>query len=460
MSDDYRQRPYRSNESIARTGEARGTVSSGSDPLAELARLIGQTDPFGDAMKTSSRMAESTGTPQAAEWISPAAQPQTTPSYASNEFTFPPIETERTAPAQASGSHAYAQSHPSDLYQVEHDIPAYLTARGPGAAGGPPAYSQASPPFGAGHEDLYDDLPPPRRRIGVIAIAAIFGLAVVGTAGAFGYRSLFGGSGARVPPVITADKAPLKVVPKDASADKKAIADRVSDPSEKVVPREEKPVDISQKIVSAGPDVPVGPAAQAGPAPSMSMPAARGTGVLSSEPKRVQTIVIRPDGSEAQYPMASPMPPAAAMPPTQPTASRPSAPAPMASAPPHPAARAQAAAPLSLNPNAEPAPARPVRTASAAPTAVSAPTSASHGGYAVQVSSQRSEAEAKAAFHSLQGKYPGQLGGKSMFVHKVDLGAKGVYYRTMVGPFASASEAGDLCSGLKSAGGSCFVQRN
>jgi hypothetical protein len=78
----------------------------------------------------------------------------------------------------------------------------------------------------------------------------------------------------------------------------------------------------------------------------------------------------------------------------------------------------------------------------------------------VQVSSQKSEAEAKAAFHGLQGKYPQQLGSKPMFVHRVDLGAKGIYYRTMVGPFASAAEASELCSGLKSAGGSCIVQKN
>jgi cell division protein FtsN len=47
-----------------------------------------------------------------------------------------------------------------------------------------------------------------------------------------------------------------------------------------------------------------------------------------------------------------------------------------------------------------------------------------------------------------------------MFVYRVDLGSKGIYYRTMVGPYADASEATQLCSSLKSAGGSCIVQRN
>jgi hypothetical protein len=129
-------------------------------------------------------------------------------------------------------------------------------------------------------------------------------------------------------------------------------------------------------------------------------------------------------------------------------------------------ARAQtsANAPLSLSPTAEPAPRSPVRTANAVPTSLAAPAAApaqhASGGYAVQVSSQRSEAEARTAFHALQTKFAKQLGSQPMFVHKVDLGSKGIYYRTMVGPFASASEAAGLCSSLKSAGGSCLVQKN
>ena len=78
----------------------------------------------------------------------------------------------------------------------------------------------------------------------------------------------------------------------------------------------------------------------------------------------------------------------------------------------------------------------------------------------MQVTSQRSEADAQAAFRSLQAKYPNQLGGRQALIHKVELGDKGTYYRAMVGPFASANEAGELCSGLKAAGGQCLVQKN
>jgi cell division septation protein DedD len=118
---------------------------------------------------------------------------------------------------------------------------------------------------------------------------------------------------------------------------------------------------------------------------------------------------------------------------------------------------------LSLNPNAAPsraapapAPAAPARTASVAPQTAST----SGAGSYVQVSSQRSEGEAQAAFRSLQGKFPDQLGGRQPHIHKVELGAKGTYYRTMVGPFANAGEANQLCSSLKAAGGQCLVQKN
>jgi hypothetical protein len=76
------------------------------------------------------------------------------------------------------------------------------------------------------------------------------------------------------------------------------------------------------------------------------------------------------------------------------------------------------------------------------------------------VSSQRSEADAAAAFRALQGKYPSQLGGRQPIIRRADLGSKGIYYRAMVGPFASAGEASELCRSLKSAGGSCLIQKN
>jgi hypothetical protein len=82
------------------------------------------------------------------------------------------------------------------------------------------------------------------------------------------------------------------------------------------------------------------------------------------------------------------------------------------------------------------------------------------GAYAVQVASQRSAAEARASFRALRAKFPNQLGGHEPIVRRTDLGAKGIYYRAMVGPFASMEKAAGMCRTLKVAGCNCLVQRN
>lgn len=114
---------------------------------------------------------------------------------------------------------------------------------------------------------------------------------------------------------------------------------------------------------------------------------------------------------------------------------------------------------MSLSPQAA-APAAPTRTAAlnTAPQDI-APSSAT-GGYVVQISSQRSDADARASFKALQGKFPSVLGSRSPLIKKADLGDKGTYYRAMVGPFGSPEEAAQLCGSLKTAGGQCVVQRN
>ena len=78
----------------------------------------------------------------------------------------------------------------------------------------------------------------------------------------------------------------------------------------------------------------------------------------------------------------------------------------------------------------------------------------------VQISSQRSEADAQASYRAMQSKFPNVLGSRSASIRRADLGEKGIYYRALVGPFAAAEEAGQLCSSLRSAGGQCVVQRN
>jgi hypothetical protein len=372
---------------------------------------------------------------------------------------------------QAFSKQAFSSPPPSDdMYQVESGAPGYAAAPVQGYENDP--YQQGHSQFSAGQDDYYEEEPTSRKRVGILAIAAVFALAIVGTAGAFGYRAIFGSSSASgPPPVIKADTTPSKIVPASASQQpNKQITDRVNDKGtgERLVSREEQPVAITP---------------QADPAPQAAMPQSpapsSANGVVGgAEPKKVRTIAIRPDqgmSDAAQSASASAVPPVPA-PTSQPTpvrvipTSRPAAAAPpqrTANNPPpaeepEPAARpaapprAAANAPLSLNPNA--APPRAAAPAPAARTA-SLPPAASGGGYLVQVSSQRSEAEAQSAFASLQGKYPGQLGGKHAVIRKVELGEKGTYYRAMV-PAGDAAQANQICSGIKAAGGSCLVQKN
>ena len=139
-----------------------------------------------------------------------------------------------------------------------------------------------------------------------MAIAAVFALAVIGTAGAFGYRALFGGPRGLLspPPVIKADTAPSKIVPAAASkTPNKLITDRVADHAqdEKLVSREEKPVEIKSAEIKANPAIDAIPLPQGGVAPQP----APGSGVISTEPKKVHTIAIHPDqpGTGANQPM-------------------------------------------------------------------------------------------------------------------------------------------------------------
>jgi hypothetical protein len=85
---------------------------------------------------------------------------------------------------------------------------------------------------------------------------------------------------------------------------------------------------------------------------------------------------------------------------------------------------------------------------------------ASNGSYVVQVSSQKTPADAQAAFQSLQRKYASVIGGMKPSIRKVDLPERGTYYRVRVGSWASSTEAAAFCAKLKAAGGDCVIARN
>ena len=422
MADEQTQRSYRLNDPVARRAPIANPGST-SDPLAELARLIGQADPFAEFGRGNVRRAAAPP---------PPAPPPAMRSFDANDYfgsaTAPdahPVALEAPPPPAPPPTQPRQPYAAGDLYPAAAESAGHPAADVVGFA--PDPYHPSNDQFESEEDHFYEDAPNSKSRMGILAIAAVFALAVLGTAGAFGYRAVFGTSRSSTPPpVIKADTAPSKIMPATASkAPSKLITDRVTDHDEKLVSREEKPVAI--KII---PPVAGMPAAQASAPPDAAQPAT-GNGIISGEPKKIHTIAIRPDqlGAGGSQPAAAPQPPQ---------------PQPQAQMAPQPPARP--AAPLAR------------AATSAVPPAPAA--TALGGGYAVQVSSQRSEAEAQASFRSLQAKFPKQLGGRQASIHRVELGAKGTYYRAMVGPFANASEASELCSGLKAAGGQCLIQRN
>ena len=100
------------------------------------------------------------------------------------------------------------------------------------------------------------------------------------------------------------------------------------------------------------------------------------------------------------------------------------------------------------------------REVQTSPTSIARATPSAGGGSYAQVTSRRTEGEAQTEFRALQAKFPTQLSGREPVIRRADLGEKGIYYRALVGPFASTEEAAQLCSSLKAAGQNCIVQRN
>jgi hypothetical protein len=387
-----------------------------------------------------------------------------------------------------------------------------------------PGYAEPS------EEDAHDDRrarlhAPPSGRRPLVLVGGVLGVVIVGAIGFFAISG-FNGGGDAAPPVIAADPGPVKVRPESpggsatATEQSKLIYDRVGNdaPDTALAPDrtvttvtrpEAQQTEASREISRIILPDPADPAMTDEPLPD-SESAAVG-------PKRVRTVVVRPDGTIVSS-TAAPAAPAAALEPApsvaasptpqstspaaapreiaaapaaRPVADRPTAPAisdepadlgfagddwesgdplpaeePVAAAPSRPAAEATPSAqkstgPISLLPKSGDAASEPARVAAVEP-APEKPTTApaATGSYFVQVSSQRTEAAALAAYREVQRRFPSVLGDREPDIQRADLGSRGVYYRARVSPGLSASAANSLCASLKSAGGDCIVTQN
>jgi hypothetical protein len=505
MADDNIVRSYRSSGPARRvnapaesrdaesTDSASGDDATRSDPLAELARLIGQSDPFADSGQNGGQdrgrnsaqaaAARPQGEFAASDWRRTAAAlaresmrspPLADPRHEEADPALSAADPYRTAPDDrfAQPARHATLDDERDASTRYRDEP-HFSEDGEEPRNAPPAEAQQ-----AGDENyffdgevqaddrFYDDPPRVRRGNGLITAVVLVGCAMLGTAGAYGYRTYYTGTRPADAPIISADPTPSKLVPAAATADAQAgkSGERVT--NERIVPRQEEPVTLpdanNPRVVQPAFTSPPG----AKPPSPQAAQAAAVPGNLSTEPKKIRTVAIKPDGSDAvARPLSNP-----GSPPTQVSAALPPATTHPASKPvPQPARNN--GGPLSLEPRPQAGDAAAssyqpaVREYAAAPppTAprLASASAAATGAYVVQISSQKSETDAQASIRSLQAKYPKELGDRDATVRRADLGpTMGVVYRVMVGPFGSKSEADQFCSGYKAAGGQCIVPKN
>lgn len=487
--------------------------------MAELARLIGQTDPFAAQGQPTARppaaparsyreddyrrdddqqdYAEQAPPPGPPSWMRRAnVQPQPAPApepdypvsvspvhplhrysakpavpepdvhqpqaYQDQGFQDQPYQQHGQAYQEQAYQEPYAQPDPSrydDALYGRLETGEQDYQREPAYPDDPYAYQSDYP-----EEEVEE---PRKRRGGMMTVAAILALAVVGTGAAFAYKTYIGSPRSGEPPIIKADNTPTKIVPAPTDSAAK-VPDRMvsGDGTEKIVPREEVPVDVNAR--AGGPRVVFPPLNQnanppsvASVSPSAVPPPSAGpsNGTLpNNSPRPVRTVAVKGDQTDSAVPQSAAAKPTIAAP--KPVAA-PAPPPPAAPRNPPTSANASVNQPLSLAPQSGATAEPPQRMAATNPTQI-APSS-SGGGYIVQVSSQQSEDSAAASYRVLQSKYGSVLGSRSPVIKRVDLTdkGKGIVYRAFAGPYASAEEATQACNSLKSAGlSACFVQRN
>jgi hypothetical protein len=534
------------------------------DPLAELARIAQSGSDWATPRPISGSAAQAPNPAPAVSAVDALeALLRMDPPVKAPPPSFAPLPPRRIEPELAP---ATPQPEPSLLDFAEAPPPATEPAGaypqaplyGAAAAEAEPIYAPEGqlPPHDAA---FLQEEPQPRSRTGLKLAMALMGVAAIGIGGVFVWRgndSLPGSGGPRTPPLIKASGEPNKVAPQNPggmevpNANQEVFAGSKTPagpagPS-KVVSSEEQPIDVGQATkpsqprvilpnggsaatVPPAPPPPVstvprqansGQTAQPTPAPIVpSAPNAAAPGVAApgvaalGEPKKVRTVLVRPDGTvidgtEPTRPpaMSAPqsvmpsspvptqtLPPAAAAPPLRgapppaivPVSPAAPAPAPMPAAveaspqpapagtplpPRRPAASAVAAA--------EPAPAvaRPTQAppvlapaVSAAPAPQPAPAqqaapapqqtaSVGTGDFAVQLAAPPTEQEARSLAARLTQRFGDALGGQEPDIIRAEVNGKTLYRVRVTG--LDRESANTMCNRIKSAQGSCFVAKN
>ncbi|MGU3362532.1 SPOR domain-containing protein [Methylobacterium sp. M6A4_1b] len=471
---DLQQPPASAQVPVQAPAPVQAPGAAKADPLAELARIVGQDDPFRALLQARDARTDA------------AARGRIEPSFVDAPA---PSQTYAQAPVHPVAPHPVSPTDAFDQYLASVDNGAYADAQ----SGYPDPNAAEFDPNDA--DDRGRALERPRKRSRLVSVGAGLSVLALCVTGALAWRGLHGhsGNGGGVPTIL-ADTAPLKIAPQKSDGveipdQNKQIYERAAkDGQIRIVNREEQPLDVAQAARAAlgsgeGGATPGSAAPTAAPAPAQQGGLADSLG----EPRRVRTVSVKPDtpppppqreaSADATATPTSVIPTmtlpgasgdgAAASPSLRQRASR--LPPPMATTP---VAEAPAAAPQEPAPAPAPAPRvkAPQRVASVAPEATSAiaapppvtaapaaTASVGGGGYTVQLGVRTSESEAQAAFRQMQGKYS-QLSGQPALIRQAEVNGKTIY-RVRVGPLGKA-EAASLCTQLQGAGGQCFVAKN
>ena len=404
--------------------------------------------------------------------------------------------------------------------------PAARTRAPAGASYGPEAYAFQDEYYEAAAASAYAGMPeetpayPSSTPLAVrdkkrraLAVDAIIACAFIAAAvGAFSY--LHHSTKSSGPVLLKADAQPVKMKPKHPGGAKvpnqnnqvyKRVADGdVAAPIEqqKLVSSEEKPVDLSAQAKNAasastlpGVDMPKIPQASSQEIAALAksdagepqknqdrVPPSHATGtdtsraddVIAVEPRKVRTMIVKPDGTMVPTPLPAATP--AAEPKSVATAAL-EEPAVKAAAGAKSASAAEhlqkaenqavvtpqhvdvtpsrpAVQPVSIK---EPARSEPGNEKVAALEATPAHPAVS-AGWAMQIASQPTAQAAQASYQHLAHRYGSVLGGHGVDIVKAEISGKGTYYRVRV-PASSRDEAIALCTKYKAAGGNCFVSK-
>jgi hypothetical protein len=297
-----------------------------SDPLSELARIVGQDDPYRALLANERAEAPSDQAPQSPRkrrrepefFTDPrlASQPETA---ANDDHQQELAAFEEEAAAALSKNPAASRLPPEDFEAALRGILGDRRQPGPSADrddGHAGASSGDSDAYAGQYEDYPEEAqlvadgdgdyaaeeePQRRSRRGLVATAAVLAIGAIGFGGFYFSRGASVRGTSSEPPVIMAEKQPTKVQGKgsDEAADpNKQIYETVKQAQEqgtKVVNRDEQPVDLNQALRRDGQTASLPPGQRGISLPQP--PQASNLGARQDEPRKVKTVAVRPDGS-------------------------------------------------------------------------------------------------------------------------------------------------------------------